>query len=459
MSWVALVVSQAVAFALGAAIVARLIDRGPGDGMAIAGCGYALGAVGMTLILRLLSFAGITWTFWLPTLLALAITAALAWPIRNAWRRAPGGAPAASRVSHRLATILWVLIAVHVALAFNEALLRPLFPWDAAAQWATKARVWFEHKRLVPFVDPMTWIVASGDVFTDAHPTYPRTIPLLQVWAALAWGSFDDAVANVAWPLLLAALALGVCGQLRRLDFDPLPAAAAAYAIVSLPLLDVHAALAGYADLAVAVFYVFAFLALARWLATRTRADAALALACAAVLPTLKMPGWIWLATLPAGVLAAYIPRRTLGIVVAVAAALLTTLVGYASRYGPVPVLGYAIGPQPSQTGAALVSNLFLFANWHLLGVLVPLALIVSRRVLLLPSLLPLSIVAGSAVAALGFVYFFTNVNVEGVNAYTTLNRAALHIVPVTIVYAALALREWWRMQASAQAPLAPVAA
>ena len=78
-------------------------------------------------------------------------------------------------------------------------------------------------RRIVPFVDDMSWIGASGDVFTDAHPTYPGTVPLFQVWAALALATFDDALMNVSWPLFLAALAIlgsGVKRLRRFIEFN-----------------------------------------------------------------------------------------------------------------------------------------------------------------------------------------------------------------------------------------------
>src|SRR5206468_2137091 len=120
----------------------------------------------------------------------------------------------------------------------------------------------------------------------------------------------DDALMNVSWPLFLAALALGVSGQMRRLGFTALWATATAYVIASAPFIDVHAALSGYADLAIAVVYAFALLAFASWIRERTWRNAALTLACAASLPMLKTPGWIWLATFAPGVAAVYLPRR-----------------------------------------------------------------------------------------------------------------------------------------------------
>ena len=448
MSIATLVLSQLIALLLGAALVGLLLPHGRGAVAAIAGYGYVLGSIAITLILRVLSSIGIRWSFWLPAVCALLLAALAAMAIRR-WRALPSPDVAVSEASLARAAnwILWALVIGHVALALNEALLRPLFPWDAAAQWATKARVWFEYRRMVPFVDDMHWIDATGNVFTDAHPTYPGTVPLLQVWAALGWGSFDDARANVAWPLFLAALAVGAYGQLRRLGFVPIAATIAVYAMTSLPFVDVHAALAGYADLPVAVVYAFAFLAFAGWLRSRTWRNAVLTVACAAILPTLKTPGWLWLATLVPGVVAAHVSRKVLGALAGVAAALVFAIVAYASHVGPIAIFGYRIALQPVPIADSLISNFLLFANWNLLALIFPLALVLGRRALMVPAMMPLTMIAFGAVAAVVFVFFFTSASVEGVGAYTTINRAVLHLVPMLILYAAIVAEEAWRMR------------
>ena len=67
-----------------------------------------------------------------------------------------------------------------------EIMWRPLYPWDAWGQWATKARVWFELGRIVPFVRADVWLSAATAAYFDASPDNPSTVPLLQVWICVA---------------------------------------------------------------------------------------------------------------------------------------------------------------------------------------------------------------------------------------------------------------------------------
>ncbi len=382
MSVAAIAVSQLIALALGAALAGLVVMRGQGYAATLAGYGFALGSIAITLLMRIWSAVGIEWKF-VPLALAASVLAVIAgaFALRE-WRRqpAPAHAPAAAGWARNLEFALWAMIALHVGLALCEAWLRPVFPWDATAQWATKARVWFELGRIVPFVDEATFVAGGGDLFTDVHPEYPPTVPLFQVWAALARGSFDDAAMNIAWPLFLAALALGMYGALRRIDVGRVPAAAAAYAASSLPMADVHAALAGYADLAIAVLYAFGFLALAAWVRERTWRNLALLAACIAALPMLKLPGWAWLAALACGTASVWIPRRLQLTLAGIGTAAVIAVIVYAARFGPVTVLGYQIAPQVAKFGDALAASFLFFGSWHLLGFLVPGALIVARR-------------------------------------------------------------------------------
>ena len=107
---------------------------------------------------------------------------------------------------------------------------------------------------------------------------------------ALAIGRLDDALVNPPWLAGFVALGLGVFGQLRRLGVGTSWATIAAWLVLSLPLLDTHVALAGYADFHMAAAYALAVLALAQWeLAFAGRAGALRR--GPALLPLLKVPG------------------------------------------------------------------------------------------------------------------------------------------------------------------------
>jgi hypothetical protein len=216
--------------------------------------------------------------------------------------------------------VWWLLIAwlvLRFALLAAEVAWQPLYPWDAWVQWATKARVWYELGRIVPFVGADAWLSDTSGAYFDASPSYPATIPLLQVWSCIALGRWDDSAMNWPWLLMLIALTLGVYGALRDSGLPPLGALVGGFLVASLPLVDVHVALAGYADLMAAAMYALAALALHRWTLHRDPRDAGIAIALALACPMIQPIGIVWALTLLPGVIVALLPRRGMRLVAA----------------------------------------------------------------------------------------------------------------------------------------------
>ena len=153
---------------------------------ALLGYGYLAGALATTLIMRLLDLLGFRLGFFSIGLALLVLIFAGTWLGRKTpWKMDELGADWRSLSGWRKTAyaILLSVIVLRLAGLGLEIVWRPLFPWDAWTQWATKARVWFELGRLAPFVAADEWLVGSvAGAYTDSAPHYPPAIPLLQVW-------------------------------------------------------------------------------------------------------------------------------------------------------------------------------------------------------------------------------------------------------------------------------------
>ena len=196
------------------------------------------------------------------------------------------------------------------ALLGIEVASRPLYPWDAWTQWATKARVWYELGYLAPFA-------RVGRVVRRQWRGLLRCVARV---------SADDAAAagvdlSHARPLGRRADELALVADRRRARASPstagcarsasraLAALVGAFLVASLPLANVHVALAGYADLPLAACYAAAALALLRWAQSRDLRDAALALLLAVACTQIKNPGWFWAVTLVPAAVVVLLPR------------------------------------------------------------------------------------------------------------------------------------------------------
>jgi hypothetical protein len=468
MDAVALALGQALPWLLGVALLLALDWPRPGSAVGVdasagraalrLGCGYFTGALLLTLWMRALSSVGLSFSrmsiggpLFAATIALLMLAArrhrpslagargamlALLWPPLPRWERLAW-------------TMLLAWLALRFALLAGEIAWRPLYPWEAWMQWATKARVWYEHARIIPFIPADVWLAGSADGYFDAAPDAPATIPLLQVWGCVALGAWDDSAMNWPWLLMAIALSLAVYGALRDAGIRSLSALVGAYFVVSLPLLDTHVALAGCADLLLSGIYAVAGLALHRWAVGRDRFDAAAALLLALACPLIKPSGALWMLTLLPGAVVVLLPRRGLkimGVSFGVAALLVlalaqidTTIAGYRLH------LDYQ--PQwTSQLAAYLLSG-----NWHLLWYGAIAVGVLGARDLLRPPLAALAMVVAWGLALLLIVPAFSGTS-AALADFTTFNRATLHLAPLLVC---LMLLLWRELTARAMARVA----
>jgi tetratricopeptide (TPR) repeat protein len=449
----ALLVAIALPWIFGVALIAALHGRerfdAPGSIAWTCGAGWFAGALVVTLWLRALSLLHVKFAL-LPAALPIAgATLALA---AIAWRRHRGAGLAAARGALGtlfavdragwrraawLGLLLW--IALHLVLLLLEVWWRPMFPWDAWTQWATKARVWFAQGSLVPFVDSAAWLAAGG-AYTDSAPGLPATVPLLQVWTATLLGRWDDSLVNLPWWICGVALAFATYGFLAGRRLPALVALIGTWLIVSLPILDVHIALAGYADIWLGAYLALAVQAFLRALDKRDPSDVALAALFLAAVPLIKPAGMIWVAVLVPGFLAAAFPAwgRRIGVACLVAAAA-AVMIG--TRTGLLTAGGvYGDGFEPRVRWIA--EAWYVFGNWNLLWVGAIAAALLGRRHLLSARLAPLTLIVAGGLAFLLFAYLFPGMWLMQADQ-TSINRSTLHIAPLVAIWIVLLYCEW----------------
>lgn len=407
------------------------------DGIAwptLLGYGYLAGALTTTLVMRLLDLLGVRLGFVnialaLVLLIALGIWAGHGMPWRGLragsdWRALDGWHKAAF-------SGLLALVAIRLGGLGLEIIWQPLFPWDAWSQWATKARVWYELGHLAPFVPPDIWLQMGG-VFTDRAPHYPPAIPLLQVWTSFGLGRWDDALMNLPWLMAAIALAMAFYGQARQWGIAPLFAMMFTYFLVSLPLLDSHVALAGYADLFLGAVYGVAAFAFFHWARSRDTWQGAMAITMGAGCILIKQPGIGWALTLLPAFWIALAPRAGL-IGTAILGVLgLATLLLFGQ--GGFSLLGYSLKFVFTPVWTPLWDDLAILDNWHLLFYLVAAALFLSLPRLFAPACRAMTALVGAALVFVLAIFFFTHVS-AWVEDYSTVNRALLHLVPMLLFY------------------------
>jgi len=452
-----LLLSVALPWAAGALCVRAILRSGTESSVLLClGYGYPLGLFATTLIMRALDASGQRWTLaWMiPLLVVLALVAGwranLRPPWRISWRGAAGAIAGLPPASRRLFWLFFALCGADVAVVALQATASLLLPFDAWAQWASKARVWYEYGRLTSFVSPTTWLAFPGPLqFTDVHPEYPGTVSLFQVWTALALGRWDESLVNAPWIAIYCALGLAFYAQLRRIGSGALKAMAGTYLLLSLPFLQVHAAVAGMADIFVALAYGLAAASLWQWIMTRERHDALLALIMAITCASLKLEGGLWVLTLVPALVTAL--NRRAGFLLAALAGAIALLY---LAFGPsqVMILGYGVRTQFENVSLPIFQHLFVMDNWHLFWYAFAAMIVLKARVLVRPNLAPMTMTVAAGLGFVGIVFFFSWASV-GVDEEGIVNRLLLQFVPALALYLFLIARELQGVDSSRAAP------
>jgi len=453
MELIRLVFALALPWVLGAVWVNLILERPLAGRRAIVlGYGFLLGSVAFAVIMRVIDAIGLSLSFIDLGLAGLSVTAlGLAINARTGrlggredWLRLdPPALPAWQTV---LLGVLVGLIGMRLIGLGLEVIWRPLFSWDASMHWATKAKVWFEASKIVPFVDYDTWLESADPrLYTDVHPHYPKTIPLLQVWINEALGHWDDSLMNLPWVVCAAALGLAFFGQARLAGVGALPAVVFTYFLISLPLLDTHVALAGYADIFLGACYGAAVMAFYQWSAGRGRGQALLALLTALGCTMIKNEGVFWALTLAAGWLMVVLPRRAAGWL-----ALAAPLVGSIALWA-VPAdwsfAGHSLRELKLQLHPDALwpigQSFWVSDSWHLLAYFV--AAVVPAGLWLLGAARSAYLGIGTALATalILFLILFTSTNYAwGAVHFTAVSRISLHLIPAFAFFLMLVYRD-----------------
>ncbi|MCF8014859.1 MAG: hypothetical protein K9L65_04020, partial [Chromatiaceae bacterium] len=275
-------------------------------------------------------------------------------------------------------TALLIWVGIRLAGLALELWWQPLFPWDAWTTWGVRARVWTELHSLVPFIAPEVWLAdPESPAYTIEAYDYPLTVSLLAAWPALAFGDWNESVAKLPWLGCALALGLAFYGQARRWGASPLVALIFIWGLFSLPVLNSHIALAGYADLWMATLVGLAFMALAHWARCCDRRQGLLVLVLVLCMPLIKEEGVVWSALFGPALIVIWLPSRWWLLISTLAVVAVGTLFMLTNLQQTIPLLrdfqlSYQGGWEP------LWEHIFLRSSWHLFGVLLMLTTTVA---------------------------------------------------------------------------------
>jgi hypothetical protein len=430
--------------------------RGFAAHAAALGAGYLFGAMLLGAVLAWCNGLTLARLPWVAGGSMVLLIAACVWAVRS--RGSDPGITAvqdddgSTRARRAIAIVTTGALAVCLVLLLIQAILLPTLGWDAWNVWLAKPKAWFHLGLLAPAVAPEIWAMHAGEAITTVGWPYPEALPRYALWLAASAGAWNEAALHLAWPLAWASLGLAIFGYLRLAAVGTVQALLSAAAVLLLPMLTTHAALAGYADLWMAAMLLLGAVHVYRWMQSKRTGEAAAALACAALLPAIKAEGAIWLICLVLAALLARTSARRALLVFAGAIAIWAAALPWDGLRLPLPGLGWVrlgwatvemerfgkIDLTWQHVGDEVLQTLFLLPNWSLLWYATPVLLALSWRAI--PTNAGLRALSCFLTLGFGFLFvlfFFTDASAWAEN-FTSVNRVLMHIVPTTVFWLSL---------------------
>ncbi|HUL00134.1 MAG TPA: hypothetical protein VLX29_04685 [Nitrospirota bacterium] len=136
---------------------------------------------------------------------------------------------------------------------FIETGLRPIFAWDAWANWSAGAKLFYSMKSLL-LDGPAQDFFTQGAVLRIT--SYPLHNPLMQVWLSMWTGGFDEVLSKFWSPVYLLALA-GSLYVIAAKELNRLTALGLLVMFLSSPLLSYHS-VEVYSDMPLSVYLFLA---------------------------------------------------------------------------------------------------------------------------------------------------------------------------------------------------------
>jgi hypothetical protein len=349
---------------------------------------------------------------------------------------------------------LLLLIGVHLWLSALEIFNRPVYPWDAWLLWLYRAKAWYFSGTVYELAPASEWLldVASSPYTVDAY-RYPTFASIIPFWAALSLGHWSETLVNTPVLLCGTALGLGLFGQCRETGLGPVPSLAAAYFLLSLPLLGTHLSLAGYADIWMAGFAGLGFVSLLRGSIQHSAFAVVLGLLMIAIGVAVKNEGMVWLYTALAFMVLWVVTWRTVITIITLALILacLGWLTGTTSLDLPglgrlgfederiyIPLVGsYALQYYP--VWSSYLAAFLRHDSWNLLWYLVIAITLASPFIKPASTRKAVLLFIGLFAASQLAIFAITEQGLWAV-IFTAINRLPLHVAPTLVFTVVLAL-------------------
>ena len=338
--------------------------------------------------------------------------------------------------------IIIILLHIYYIISQNQAL--PLTPWDAWFGWVAKAKIWYYHGIDEILVQRPQWLLSSTN-FTNPTAHYPDALPLIYVFNSGLFG-WNETALNAIYPSMFIAFLLAFYGNIK-LSTNKLYALIAVFSLITIPFVNVHVTLAGYADIWVASFLMLSIFYTQALVIKPNIINLIYLIIFLVTMVMFKLESWVWLNIFIIVLTLNFIakPKRKWMYMSLIVFAVVWYIVdgfNINSPFGEViltphlikiPALGTYVLSFVNTTSAWLEA-LFYSHNWNLLWYSTPFALFFyfksnNNQLTTVPAMYLIF-----TVIFLYVLFYMTYASIF-VSDFTSSNRIVLHIVPLFIYF------------------------
>jgi hypothetical protein len=468
-----LVLSIAIPWILGTLLVRVILGKKRYPMALYLGHGYLLGFFVCTLLLRASNSLSLPFNFLGLSSIQIILAAAIAWFIISRRKITVSEASAEAKNSNALATwektvgvLLLSLICLRLASIAQEVWLRPIFGWDAWDAWVPKT---------LQFYDSQSLSFSVGTI-KDSHGIFSN---LVHLWTMLGGSTTKTTLTGLPWLVALIALVFAMYGHLRALKISPLISLLACYFIASLPFLNIHSMLVGFADLWLTLVFTLGILSLTLYSNTRQIRVLLLSVFYALLCGAIKQAGIVMGAILVACIIAQILIQLdkkwlSLTAFAIFAGAALVVIVVFTTEYQvnvDLPLVGEIVFRQDRFKVSGLTVILkeyvsiippltessFFFASWHLVVYLF--LFVLGCSVIKRAWLLSTHPVVLATLSSFIFVWLYHSFVAPGAAyGHQGLSRALMYITPSMVYWIILVILAYSNQQKRSTAPGSPLA-
>lgn len=358
--------------------------------------------------------------------------------------------------SHIFYLSFFIIIVLHLYHIIMQNTSMPLIGWDAWNGWVAKAKIWHYHGISEPLINRFVWL-QSDSVLTNPIVHYPDGLSLLYLFESGYWG-WNETELNAIYPAMFIALIFSFFGNIKILTDSRIYPWVAVLMLVTIPMVNIHLVLAGYADIWIAAFLVLSIFN-AQMFLDKPHIKSFLSVAIFSIAMVLfKLESWVWLAIFVSAFFLSVLStnKRKLLYVIFVSVCFIWWLNDGLSINLPmgeliikpnliqIPALGsYSL--TFLNTTTSLLEALFFSKSWGLLWYLIPVVIFLTIRIknkntLVLPGLFLIFTVLFL------FVLFYMTYASVFANDFTSSNRIVMHIVPL-FIYLLVQVVNQYRLQ------------